>query len=101
MAQTTASGQRVAMVHFQPVGAYTSGTGRLRVEIGYVWLPGVRRTIWIGTTARDAKPGQFVEWLDGRTLQLIEQQQELVPGWVEWRLPFLLEVPWSLLTNRT
>lgn len=95
------SGHRVAMVQLQPTGSYAGGTGVIRVQIRCVWLPGVRRMIWSGTTYQPGKPGQFVEWRDNKTLRLLEQKRELMPGWVEWRLPLVLEIPWSLLVHWT
>lgn len=95
----TLNGSKRAIVHLQPTGAYASGTGRILVEVAYPMLPGVRRTVWGGKTYKDGEPGAFVEWLDNETIRVIEQKQELKPGWVEWRPPLLLRIPLWLLSR--
>ena len=95
----TLNGSKMAIVHFQPTGAYAGGTGRILVEIAYPMVPGVRRIVWGGKTYKDGQPGTFVEWLDNETIRVVEQKQELKPGWVEWRLPLLLRIPLWLLSR--
>lgn len=95
----TPNGSKTAIVHFQPTGAYAGGTGRILVEVAYPMLPGVRRIVWGGKTYKDGKPGAYVEWLDNETIRMVEQKQELKPGWVEWRPPLLLRIPLWLLSR--
>jgi hypothetical protein len=91
-------GNKTAVVTFYPVGAYSGGSGRITVELHYRYVPFVQRSVYYLPASYEAygDPQEYVTWLDGDTLQLLEENEPLAVGRVDWHLPWFIAVPVEL-----
>lgn len=88
------SNDLVANVYFRPVGAYTSGSGRIYVRISNKYMSFLERDVYAGKTySASAKSINYIKWLDEKTLYINETNELISIGKIEFEMPAIAIVP--------
>lgn len=92
------SGWKTAEVVFKPVGAYSSGNGRISVRVRYAGLPFIHREVYsLGKSYADKNTRDYAVWKDDNTLFMSEMEDTVKVGWVKGELPLLIQIPIGLI----
>lgn len=95
-AQTAVSPDRawVADVRFQGTGAYTGGLGRVSVSVRHSLFPLIEQDIFYESRSNfNPETTTFIRWIDEDSLYILESEEVVEVGDLEWHIPAMIRVP--------
>ncbi len=94
---TSPDGSRAALVYFRPVGAYTSGSGRVFIRVRRTLIPFLERDIYYVSSSHAHKyTSDYLQWQDNDTIYIPETDEEIPVGIIKPEIPEVIIIPYGI-----